>query len=161
MKTIPGGGFLDREKTRPINTTAAIKWALSNPDVCTTIPGMTSFDQLELNVKILEDIALSEKEKTDLVADNSEQGLFCSGCRQCIPACPHNLPVPDLMRAYMYAYGYSQPSLAKELIHELGISGNPCGNCDVCNVQCSRNFPVREKISDVSRLVNIPADFLS
>jgi predicted aldo/keto reductase-like oxidoreductase len=161
MKTIPGGGFLDRERTKPINTTAAIKWVLSNPDVATTIPGMTSFDQVELNSKILGDITLNEKEKTDLIADNAEPGLFCSGCKQCIPACPHNLPIPDLMRAYMYAYGYLQPSMAQDLIKELGTSGNPCSNCDVCNVQCSGNFRVREKITDISRLVNIPSDFLS
>jgi predicted aldo/keto reductase-like oxidoreductase len=161
MKTLAGGGFLDRERTKPMNTTAALKWVLSNPDVCTTIPGMTSFDQLELNSKILEDITLNEQEKTDLVADIAEPGLFCSGCKQCVRACPHNLPIPDLMRAYMYAYGYLQPSMAQDLIKELGTSGNPCSNCDVCNVQCSRNFRVREKITDVSRLINIPSDFLS
>ncbi len=161
MKTLAGGGFLDRERTKPMNTTAALKWVLSNPNVSTAIPGMTSFDQLELNSKILEDITLNEQEKTDLVADIAEPGLFCSGCKQCIPACPNNLPIPDLMRAYMYAYGYLQPSMAQDLIKELGTSGNPCSNCDVCNVQCSRNFQIREKITDVSRLVNIPSDFLS
>jgi predicted aldo/keto reductase-like oxidoreductase len=161
MKTLAGGGFLDRERTKPMNTTAALKWVLSNPAVCTTIPGMTSFDQLELNSKILEDITLNEQEKTDLLADISEPGLFCSGCKQCSQACPYNLPIPDLMRAYMYAYGYSQPSLALGLLKDLGISGNPCSNCDVCNVQCSRNFQIREKITDISRLADIPADFLS
>ncbi len=53
MKTMAGGGFLDKEKTKPINSTAALKWVLSNPDVTTTIPGMTDFDQLDLNVKCL------------------------------------------------------------------------------------------------------------
>ncbi len=67
MKTLAGGGFLDKEKTKPINTTAALKWALSNPDIHTTIPGMTQFDQLDLNVKILADITLTEQEKKDLM----------------------------------------------------------------------------------------------
>jgi len=161
MKTIPGGGYLDREKTKPINTTAALKWVLSNPDIHTTIPGMTSFDQVELNCKILEDITLSESEKSDLIADSSVPGLFCSGCRQCIPSCPNNLPVPELMRAYMYAYGYSMPSLAKSLLSDLQISGDPCSSCDTCSVKCSKEFPVREKISDISRLVNVPSGFLA
>lgn len=60
MKTLAGGGYLDRERTKPMNTTAAIKWVLSNPDIHTTIPGMTSFDQLELNAKILTDIGLTD-----------------------------------------------------------------------------------------------------
>ena len=28
MKTIPGGGYFDREKTKPMNTSAALKWVL-------------------------------------------------------------------------------------------------------------------------------------
>jgi uncharacterized protein len=161
MKTIPGGGFLDREKTKPINTTAAIKWVLSNPDVHTTIPGMTSFDQVDLNCKIFEDINLTDTEKSDLIADNSEPGLFCSGCMECIPACPNHLPVPDLMRAYMYAYGYSMPSMAQALLGDLKITGDVCSSCDFCSVKCSKGFPVREKIADISRLVNVPSGFLA
>jgi predicted aldo/keto reductase-like oxidoreductase len=161
MKTLAGGGFLDRERTKPINTTAAIKWVLSNPDVHTTIPGMTNFDQLELNEKILTDITLTDQEKNDLVTAINEPGLFCSGCRQCIASCPHNLPVPDLMRAYMYAYGYMSPSMAKSLLGELGINSDPCSDCETCSVKCSGNFKVKEKITDVSRLVNVPDEFLT
>jgi predicted aldo/keto reductase-like oxidoreductase len=122
---------------------------------------MTSFDQLELNAKVLTDISLTEHEKQDLVAASSEQGLFCTGCKQCLADCPHNIPVPDLMRAYMYAYGYSLPSMAKSLIGELGIKENPCENCDMCKIRCSGNFRIKEKITDISRLADIPSDFLA
>jgi len=162
MKTLAGGGFLDKEKIRPINTTAAIKWVLSNPDIHTTIPGMTAFDQLDLNVKLLTDITLTEQERKDILIAGAQPGLFCSGCRECIPACPAKLPVPDLMRAYMYAYGYSDTSQAYSLLSELGTGSDPCKNCTGgCSVKCSRNFNVREKINDISRLVNVPADFLA
>jgi predicted aldo/keto reductase-like oxidoreductase len=161
MKTLAGGGWLDRERTKPMNTSAALKWVLSNPDVHTTIPGMTTFDQLELNAKLLADISLTEKDKNDLLADMADPGLFCSGCMECMRACPRNLPVPDLMRAYMYSYGYSSPSMAKELLAEIGISGDPCSGCDICSVNCSRNFRIREKIADIARLTDIPSDFLA
>jgi predicted aldo/keto reductase-like oxidoreductase len=162
MKTLAGGGFLDREKTKPINTTAAIKWALSNPDIHTTIPGMTQFDQLDLNVKILADITLTEQEKKDILIAIAQPGLFCSGCEECIPACPLKLSVPDLMRAYMYAFGYSNPSQAYSLLTELGYGKDPCRSCNgACSVTCSRNFDVRGKIADISRLVDVPPDFLT
>lgn len=160
MKTIPGGGFLDKEKTKSLNTTAAIKWALSNPNVHTTIPGMTAFDQLDLNVKILEDITLSDQEKKDILIASAEQGLFCTGCSNCLRTCPLNLPVPDLMRAYMYAYGYSNPSMAYNLLSDLGTGSSPCTDCQTCKVKCTNNFSVKEKIADISRLVNVPADFI-
>jgi predicted aldo/keto reductase-like oxidoreductase len=161
MKTMAGGGFLDREKTKRINTTAALKWVLSNPDIATTIPGMTNFDELELNSKVLEDITLNEKEKSDLLATLDEPGLLCSGCRQCLEDCPKRLQIPDFMRAYMYAYGYSNPAMAKHLLGELNVKNNPCGDCDVCKVKCSRNFDVKQKIADITRLSEVPFDFLA
>jgi predicted aldo/keto reductase-like oxidoreductase len=161
MKTLAGGGFLDKEKTKPINSTAALKWVLSNPDVTTTIPGMTDFDQLDLNVKILADITITESEKKDLLIAAAETGLYCTGCTKCLQDCPKNLPVPDLMRAYMYAYGYSNPGMAYSLLGELGTNDNPCKDCNTCQVNCTKNFNIREKIADISRLVNVPEDFLA
>jgi uncharacterized protein len=160
MKTMAGGGFLDKEKTKPINSSAALKWVLSNPDVTTTIPGMTDFDQLDLNVKLLSDISITDQEKKDLLIARAEKGLYCTGCIKCLGNCTMNLPVPDLMRAYMYAYGYSNPAMAHTLLSELGTSDNPCKECSSCNVECTKNFDIREKIADISRLVNVPADFL-
>jgi predicted aldo/keto reductase-like oxidoreductase len=160
MKTLAGGGFFDKEKTRPINTSAALKWALSNQNITTAIPGMTDFDQLDLNVKMLSDITLTDREKNDLIVPAAETGLYCNGCSKCIDRCHRSLPIPDLMRAYMYAYGYSSPSMAHSLLGETGISENPCKDCNTCSVECVKNFRVREKITDISRLVNVPVEFL-
>jgi predicted aldo/keto reductase-like oxidoreductase len=161
MKTLAGGGFLDKEKTKPINSTAALKWVLSNADVTTTIPGMTDFDQLDLNIKILADISITDQEKKDLIIASAERGLYCTGCTTCLNACTMNLPVPDLMRAYMYAYGYSNPAMAQSLLSELGTNDNPCKECSSCKVECTKKFDIREKIADISRLVNVPSDFLA
>jgi uncharacterized protein len=161
MKTLAGGGFLDKEKTKQINSSAALKWVLSNPDIHTTIPGMTDFDQLNLNVKIMADISITDEEKKDLMIASDETGLYCTGCRKCITACKMNLPVPDLMRAYMYAYGYSNNAMAYSLLGELSITDNPCKTCDTCKVECTKKFNIKEKIADISRLVNVPVDFLT
>jgi len=72
-----------------------------------------------------------------------------------------NLPVPDLMRAYMYAYGYSNPSMAHSLLSELATGDNPCKECNSCEIKCTKHFNIREKIADISRLVNVPVDFLA
>jgi predicted aldo/keto reductase-like oxidoreductase len=160
MKTMAGGGFLDKEKTKPINASAALKWALSNNDVSTAIPGMTTFDHLETNLKILADLTMTEPEKSEILAAVSTPGIYCSGCNGCSGQCPSTLPVPDLMRAYMYAYGYSNIPMAYSLLGELGTGSAPCIKCDSCTVTCKSNFNIREKITDVSRLVNVPSDFI-
>jgi predicted aldo/keto reductase-like oxidoreductase len=161
MKTIAGGGFLDKERTKPVNTTAAIKWVLNNPNVHIAIPGMTNFEQLELNMKILENISMNEQEKEDIMLAQAEKGLYCTSCRNCIPGCRFNLPIPDLMRVYMYVYGYRNFEQAHNLINELSTGEDPCKNCSMCTAICSRRFDLKEKITDISRIVNIPADFIS
>ncbi|HOF21563.1 MAG TPA: aldo/keto reductase [Bacteroidales bacterium] len=160
MKTL-AGGFLDRERTKPVNATAALKWVLQNPDIHTTIPGMTAFDQVDMNAKIMEDFTLSEQEKNELMASLDDPGLICSGCNQCTADCVKNLPVRDIMRAYMYAYGYGSPAMARNLLAELGTGENPCSECDTCNVRCFRHFDLKERIADISRLHNVPSEFLA
>jgi predicted aldo/keto reductase-like oxidoreductase len=160
MKTMAGGGFLDKEKTKKINPSAALKWALSNPDITTCIPGMTEFDHLDMDVRLLTDLTISDSEKQDLITAVRETGLYCTQCTNCLSQCRRNLPVNDLMRAYMYAYGYSNPKMAHSLLAELGTSVNPCDDCSSCSVNCTKRFNVREKIADISRLVSVPEDFL-
>lgn len=65
------------------------------------------------------------------------------------------------MRAYMYAYGYSNLEKAYSLITELSAGDNPCSECDSCSANCSRNFNLKEKITDISRLANVPRDFIA
>ena len=161
MKTMAGGGFLDKEKTKKINPSSALKWALQNPDITTCIPGMTEYEHLDTDIKLLSDITFTESDRMELTAALSEQGLYCNQCTSCLPQCPKNLPVNELMRAYMYAYGYSSPKMAGTLLKEIGAGPNPCSDCNNCTVNCTKNFNVREKIADISRLTVVPEDFLA
>jgi predicted aldo/keto reductase-like oxidoreductase len=160
MKTM-AGGWLDKEKTKPVNAAAALKWAISNPDICTTIPGISTFDQLTTDLEIMSDPVLTESEKTDLMAEASLPGLYCNACSNCTPGCPNNLPIPELMRAYMYAYGYSNLSMASDLLTETGIKSDPCSGCETCTTNCVRGFNLKEKIADISRLADVPYDLLA
>ena len=160
MKTM-AGGFLDKEKMHPIDTTAALKWAMNNPNVHTSIPGMTTFDQLEKNLEVMKDLKMSDEENEHLSLASNDIGMFCTGCRECLPVCRKSLPVPEYMRAYMYTYGYSNLEKAHTLLSDLGEGANPCGDCTDCTVKCTMRFNVKDKIADVSRLLNLPGDMLT
>jgi predicted aldo/keto reductase-like oxidoreductase len=160
MKTL-AGGWLDRERTKPVNVQAALRWVISNPNVHTTIPGITAFDQLETDLRIMRDITLTDQDKAELTADASFPGLYCNACSNCVPGCPNNLPIPELMRAYMYAYGYRDAAMAAELIGETAVKADPCAGCETCSSSCIRGFDLKDKITDISRLVNVPYDLLA
>jgi len=160
MKSL-AGGWLDRERTKPVNVQAALRWVISNPNVHTTIPGITAFDQLETDLKIMKDVILTEQDKAELIAESDCPGLYCNACSNCVPGCPNSLPIPEMMRAYMYAYGYRNAAMASELLSEASVKADPCAGCNSCTATCVRGFDIREKITDISRLVNVPYDLIA
>jgi aryl-alcohol dehydrogenase-like predicted oxidoreductase len=160
MKTM-AGAFMDREKTMPINCKAALKWVLQDPNVHTTIPGITNIEQLAENISVMENLKLTEEEKNHLKEAGLTAGLYCDGCMECIAKCKKKLPVNDIMRAFMYTYGYNQFDKAYTLLNEIDIPENPCDNCSECPVICRKGFNIRDKIADVVRLKTVPRDFIS
>ena len=160
MKTM-AGAYWDRERQDPINLTAALKWALQNPNIHSTIPGVESFNELEENFEANYNIDLSPGELNDLRLDQADRGMFCLGCEKCIDQCPKKLPVPDIMRSYMYAYGYKSPALARETMDSLSLGDDACKDCSSCSVKCLQGFDVAEKIKDINRIKAVPNEFLA
>jgi predicted aldo/keto reductase-like oxidoreductase len=156
------GVFWDRERKKPINAKAALKWVLQDENVHTIIPGITTFDQLETDMLIMQDLSLTPREKADLEPGekNTGIGLFCSQCRDCRSQCRYHLDIPTLMRCYMYAYGYKEPAKAKSILQEKQLEMITCRECYSCAVSCKMGFAVSEKIRDISRILDVPDDFL-
>ena len=65
------------------------------------------------------------------------------------------------MRAYMYTYGYSNLEKAYDLLMDLDLSNDPCSGCNVCTVACTKKFNVASRIKDVSRLIDVPEEFIT
>jgi uncharacterized protein len=151
MKT-QGGRRLQERGEIEVNHKAALKWVLDNKNVCTTIPGMTTFDQLEMNLSVMNNLALSTKEKQELeIASNLQGKLFCQNCRDCIETCPHKVEIPDLMRAYMYARGYGNYIQARDTLAELpdhyGLS--ECISCSRCTASCQKGINISSRINSL------------
>jgi uncharacterized protein len=145
---------------KPEDAQVAIKWVLQDPNVHTIIAGFTAFDELETDIKIMQDLSLTKPEKAHLQKMRSMASLYCQGCEQCLASCRQKLPIPDLMRAYMYLYGYRNRGAAQDLILSLRLPAQICGDCGICPVQCVSGFPVATRIRDVARIREVPPEFL-
>jgi predicted aldo/keto reductase-like oxidoreductase len=95
MKTMTGGYF-DRERQHPVKAQAALKWALQNPNVHTSIPGFTAFDHLEESFAIMENPELTEEEKRYIEENRNMASLFCTGCQNCLDQCRKTFQLPIL-----------------------------------------------------------------
>jgi len=148
------------EGQKPINPGASLKWVLQDTNVHATIPGFSNFEEMNTDLSVMEDLSLTNAEMNDLKREDSYSGLFCQGCGQCLQLCNAGLPIPDLMRAYMYVYGYRQPVLAHSLLTSLKLPPKVCNDCSSCKVVCKNGWKVSEKICDIVRLRDIPSGFL-
>ncbi len=158
MKAIRGG-LAEGEK--PVNPRASLKWVLQDPNVHATVPAFNTFEDMNLDLSVMDDLTLTAPEKEDLKRAASTAGLYCQGCGQCVKQCIARLPIPDLMRAYMYAYGYRQPALAKNLVVSLDLPLQVCEECSSCSVECLNRWNVGGKVRDIVRLRNLPSEFLA
>jgi predicted aldo/keto reductase-like oxidoreductase len=128
---------------------AALKWALRDAYVHTTIPGMTDMDQLEENLKAMSEPYSPREEK--LLARQLEfiTPLYCRMCGECDGHCAKGLPVADVLRYAMYADGYGQFELGRDHFKQLPaeLSSIRCGDCPTCTVNCRHGVKVRERLS--------------
>ena len=133
---------------------AALKWALKNPKIDTTIPSMTDMDQLDDNLKAMT-AAFTEADQQILSTHLERIGpLYCRMCDRCEGSCPKGLPVADVLRFLTYAEGYGQFALGRERFLELpaGLRSVRCGECASCAVSCPYGVRVPERLSRAQEL---------
>lgn len=148
MKTQGGRSMQERGEIE-INHEAALKWVLEDKNVSTTIPGVTTFEQLDQNFRVMNNLALSGTERSEIQFASSLKGkIYCQNCRSCISTCPNNAEIPNLMRAFMYAKAYGNYIQAGMTVAELprkkGL--NVCRSCSSCTASCTNGINIGTRV---------------
>ena len=127
---------------------AALKWALKNPKVDTTIPSMTDMDQLDDNLKAMTSSFSETDAKLLAMYLDHIRPSYCRMCQRCEGTCPKGLPVADLLRFLMYAEDYGQFGLGREHFLALPeeIAAVRCSDCAACAVRCPNGVRVTERL---------------
>jgi len=160
MKCLGGKMVMEKPGAESVDVKAALKWVLQDPHVHTVIAGFSTFDQMDMDLSVMKDMALTKTEKENLRRTALLSGLYCQGCGQCVSQCLYQLPIPDLMRAYMYVYGYRNLVAAQDLLFSLNLPPVICGDCASCPVKCLNQWNVSDRIHNVVRLREVPPDFI-
>lgn len=133
MKTQAGGYAVPGG---PSPHQAALAWVLANPGVATTIPGITSFAQLEENLKA-RGMRLSWAGRKSLARyEAAIADRHCTMCGGCAGACPRGVDVPAALRCLTYLEGYRQEAFARSAYRETGTTAAACSGCGSCAVRC-------------------------
>ncbi len=133
---------------------AALKWAVSRPNIATTVPGIIDMDQLDENLRAMSETLAPSDEKILSAHLETIKPLYCRMCGKCDGACQQGLPVADVLRYLTYADGYRQFAMARESFQQLSPQHRTvrCGDCDECTVQCPHGVHVAARMARAQEL---------
>jgi predicted aldo/keto reductase-like oxidoreductase len=160
MKVMAGGAGMGRgQKPNPVMQRdgamlAALKWALKNPNVNTTIPSITNMEQLDENMRASSEPFSSADEKILIARLKDIRPLYCRTCGSCEGKCPQGIPVADVLRYLSYSEGYGEFQLARESFRSLPpeIRKVRCEDCSGCTIQCPNGVMVVQRLRTAQEL---------
>ena len=154
MKTQGG-----RRGSSGTNHTAALKWALKDDYISTAIPGFTTFEQMEEDFSVAYDLKFT-KEEEDYLKNywdgRTGLNLQCQMCEKCLPSCPKDADIPELMRTYMYAAGYNNFVESRCTYNDIPESFNltNCTDCNTCSAMCPNGLDIANSIKQLKAIYN-------
>jgi predicted aldo/keto reductase-like oxidoreductase len=153
FRSVKPGSPLAQKFAQPGALLAALKWVVNKPGVATTIPSITDMDQLDENLKAM-DQPYSPADAKILAAHLEHiRPLYCRMCGQCGGACRQGLPVSDVLRCLTYAEGYGQFALGRERYLELASAHSArCADCASCTVNCPHGVHVARRMARAQEL---------
>jgi len=119
---------------------AAIKFALSNPNVNAVCCSIRTYDELD-RILSLSGTKLDDVDKATLEAYKKGCGeLYCRhACGVCEPSCPKGVPINTIMRYNHYFVAQGREKEAMEKYNK--IPGTKAGVCSTCSGYCERACP--------------------
>jgi uncharacterized protein len=147
MKTQAGG--YKKEKMGGLSPhQAALKYILMDQNVSTTIPGVTTIEQIEECAAVM-GASLSKRDVGELKRYNAFlKEKICTLCGGCSGECPYGVSHHDLLRVVMYHDGYQNNRLIEEnletraLLKDIEI----CSDCPSCSIVCRRGLDLKAQI---------------
>jgi len=133
----------------------ALRWVADFPEVMTILSGMSTFEQVCENIRILGDAepnSLTPAEHA-LIDEAAEiyRGMTkygCTGCRYCMP-CPSGLEIPKIidLRNDVEAYGMT-PIIRGEMKMLIDPKPTACTECGKCVEMCPQHLAIPDIMSD-------------
>jgi predicted aldo/keto reductase-like oxidoreductase len=161
MKTLMGARLNDMrpfERGGATFAQAAFRWTLSNPNVDALIVSMTGRDLIDeylgpsgSQAAASEDLPLLRR-----YARMNGPSHCRHGCGECLSACPHGVPIDEVLRTRMYAVDYGDLALARSEYAMLPGGSAPCLSCSAqpCQGACPHGVPIDRFVVPTHRLLS-------
>ena len=135
----------------------ALQWLWNQPEVGLVLSGMSTMEQVELNLQSASRSGVNSLSPEEVQTINdvrqSWQGLApvaCTHCEYCLP-CPSGVLIPQIFAIYNNAVMYEQQGRGKR-VYESDIpaesQADACVECGTCEELCPQNLTIIEYLKD-------------
>lgn len=160
MKTLKGArhqNLTDFRTDAASYAQAAFRWVLSNPDVGCLVVSFSKPEHVDEYLYASggalgdHDVAVLER------YDARIAGTYCHPhCGACLPACPEQLAVNDILRYRMYFEDYGREKEGMRLYAALDRNAERCVACPApCEAHCPVEIPIRQRLLGADRLLRL------
>jgi len=137
--------------------TWTFRFLQSLPNVCVTVSGMSTMEQVKENIEIFSNaykMTDSEKATLQQVVDGMASFVPCTSCRYCCDICPQKLNIPMLIASYNEVSNGESWSI-DDLFVILKDDEKPqaCIGCGKCNPLCPQNIDIAKVMKEFEKLL--------
>jgi predicted aldo/keto reductase-like oxidoreductase len=140
----------------------AFQFLMSNPSVKVVLSGISSYEQLQENIRTFEEEKpLSTEERKVLLGIAEEmlkkKILPCTACRYCTSHCPKQLDIPSLLALYnehsFTGGGFIAPMALMALPQDKKPSS--CIGCRSCEKVCPQQIKISDAMTDFAQKMSM------
>jgi aryl-alcohol dehydrogenase-like predicted oxidoreductase len=158
MKTLKGAkhrGLTDFARYADSYVQAALKWALSNPDVSCAVISFFEPQHVDEYLAASGQTLGADDLATLREYDRRIAGTHCAPhCGQCLGSCPEGLPIHDVLRHRMYFEDYGWEKEGMRLYAQLARNASLCASCSApCLGACPLGIPIQERMVGAHELL--------
>ena len=135
----------------------ALQWLWNQPEVGLVLSGMSTFEQVELNLASASRSGVDSFTTSDAriieKAQNAWQGLApvaCTHCEYCLP-CPSGVLIPQIFEIYNNSVMYVQQDRGKRMYSNQipeESRADACVECGTCEDLCPQHLTIIEYLKD-------------
>ena len=177
MEPLKGGFLVDvpdeaAKMMEDFNGEKPISWALryvaSLDGVFMVLSGASTIEQMEENIKIMDDFKSITSEEKEIISDvvdiiNSQITVSCTKCNYCVNSCPQHINIPKLFDLYnnqKIENNVGFTAVGNAYVNYSKIEGNglasDCIACGLCVKECPQHINIPEVMKDVKKEFEIP-----
>lgn len=150
----------DRAETKRSPPEWCFRWVADFPQVTTILSGMSTMDQLEENLAIIENCLPESLTKNELSLIEEAAGKYrelikyqCTDCKYCMP-CPFKVDIPRCLSLYneWFLYDKNPKTLMeyKSWMDKRQRASN-CTDCKECESKCPQQLHITEAMKKIKQ----------